>query len=567
MCTPTLHRRARLGTVLTALALLTTPPPAFAQESCDTATPMEGQRLLRRLSLDLRGAIPSRREIEAQVGRAELDDATIEAFLDSPEFLQVMRRYHADMLWPNIDQVELIPDQNVLMPVEQAPGDVLWLSPLRSVFMRTISGQLYGLCKNEPAEFDAQGRIVAEPVTNAAGEILSYQEGYVMVEPWWAPGTRIKVCGFDAQTSEQAPVCPGPAERYPFVAPSCEQVQAFATALQTPFGGTQVACNSVFGLFAPECGCGPNLRYCQTTETLPALRNAMLEQELRVVERVVREDRPYHQVLTDKVVEMNGPLAHYLRYQSAMGFDMYGEPDASSPVADVPSDRADQWVRVTRGGRHSGVLTTPGYLLRFASNRGRAHRFYNAFECSSFIPAGALPSPLEACSQRQDLTQRCGCDSCHKSLEPMAAAWGRFAEFGFAPIDDRRFPSRAGASCMQPFSSAEQLFRCIRFYESDPVGDEVPFVGYLNPYVFRTPAEAAIIDEGPAAVARQAIDRGTFATCTVRRMWTHFMRRAPTPEEETTIVPALRDEFVAGGYVLRELIADLVRHPAYRRLP
>jgi hypothetical protein len=188
MCTPTLHRRARLGTVLIALALLTTPPPASAQESCDTATPMEGQRLLRRLSLDLRGAIPSRREIEAQVGRAELDDATIEAFLDSPEFLQVMRRYHADMLWPNIDQVELIPDQNVLMPVEQAPGDVLWLSPLRSVFMRTISGQLYGLCKNEPAEFDAQGRIVAEPVTNAAGEILSYQEGYVMVEPWWAPG-------------------------------------------------------------------------------------------------------------------------------------------------------------------------------------------------------------------------------------------------------------------------------------------------------------------------------------------------------------------------------------------
>ena len=149
----------------------------------------------------------------------------------------------------------------------------------------------------------------------------------------------------------------------------------------------------------------------------------------------------------------------------------------------------------------------------------------------------------------------------------MAAAWGRFAEFGFAPIDDRRFPSRAGASCMQPFSSAEQLFRCIRFYETDPVGDEVPFVGYLNPYVFRTPAEAAIIDEGPAAVARQAIDGGTFATCTVRRMWTHFMRRAPTPEEETTIVPVLRDEFVAGGYVLRELIADLVRHPAYRRLP
>jgi hypothetical protein len=213
------------------------------------------------------------------------------------------------------------------------------------------------------------------------------------------------------------------------------------------------------------------------------------------------------------------------------------------------------------------VLTTPGYLLRFASNRGRAHRFYNAFECSSFIPNGPLPSPFEPCSQRLDLTQRCGCNACHQKLEPMAGAWGRYAEYGFATLDDQRFPARLGASCSAPYQNIEQVFRCVRFYELDPVGEEQTYAGMLNSYVFRTADDIERIETGPSSLAQDAIDSGGFATCTTRRIWTHFMRRAPTGEEEASTIPELRAAFEASGYKLKSLIKSVVMNPAYRRLP
>src|SRR5262249_26442342 len=159
---------------------------------------LQGQRLLRRLSLDLRGDVPSREETEAQSGQAEVADAKIDEYLNSPEFIRSMHQFHANSLWPNIDQITIIPHTNVLYPYEVAPNDFLYFSFLRAVFERPArGGNLYYPCKNEPARFDGQGNIIADPVM-MNGSVVAYQEGYVMVEPYWAPGTQIKVCGFDA---------------------------------------------------------------------------------------------------------------------------------------------------------------------------------------------------------------------------------------------------------------------------------------------------------------------------------------------------------------------------------
>lgn len=561
------HPTTTLLSLASCIALLATPAPSSAQEACEVAAPMSAQRLLRRLSLDLRGGVPSYAETLAQSGQDQIAETTIDGFLRSPEFSGVMRSYHQQLLWPNIDQVEVVPETHVLYPFTLAENVEVWLSPLRSVFVRTISGALYGACKPEPAELDANGRIIAEPVM-MGDQVVAYQEGYVEVHPWWAPETTIKVCGFDAQANLQAPACPGPAERFPFLAPSCEQVQAFAQSAQAPFAGSEVDCGSPLSIFAPGCGCGPDLRFCQTADTLSVLRQSLLDQQLRLIDRVITTDAPYQRILTEKTVDVNGPVVHYLENQSRLSFDTYGDPDQTAPVpASLNPADAETWVAMPRSGRHSGVLTTPGYLLRFASNRARAHRFYNAFECSSFIPAGALPSPFEPCSKHEDLTQRCGCDACHRTLEPMAASWGRFAEYGWAPIDDRRFPASIGASCTPPLSSVEQLLRCVRFYELEPVGEEIPYSGMLNSYVFRTPEQVERIEAGPSALAEESIQSGRFRRCTVQKLWAYLMRRAPTAEEEATIIPELQQQFADSGDQLRVLVKAIVTLPAYRRLP
>ncbi|MBI4816360.1 MAG: DUF1549 domain-containing protein [Deltaproteobacteria bacterium] len=554
----------RLSFELTLLVVLASQAARAEEPVCDVASPLEPQRFLRRLSLDLVGTVPAWDEISRLQGQSEVPEATIDRMLSSEGFVKVMRRHHESLLWPNLEEIKLASDANELYPLPMEGGP-LWVSPLRSVFVRATGNATYVPCRNEPAEFDTEGRLLTQPLL-VAGEEVAEVEGYVEVEPYWAPGTTVKVCGFDALSAERAPVCPGPAERYPFAEPYCSGVAATAASLNVPFRGADAACDGPLSLLAPGCGCGPNLERCFTPETKARVIKSLLDQELRIIESVVRDDRPYDEVLTTKTVEYDGPLAHYLTKMSRTEFDMYGalDPTASVPPARTFTD--DTWVPVERQGRHAGVLTTPGYLLRFMSNRGRAHRFHNAFQCQSFIPAGPLPAPSEPCSKHEDLTLRCGCDACHKQLEPMASYFGRFAEYGFGHIDEREFPPRIEGAFL-PTPDAEKLFRIFRFYEVDPVGEEEAFRGWLNAYVFRDEQEIEHVVKGPKGLADEAIESGAFAECTVRRMWSLFLRRPMDADEERTVKPTLLAAYDANGRSLRALVKAIVTHPAYGRAP
>jgi hypothetical protein len=548
------------------LFVVLAPANADAQDACEAASPLDGQRFLRRLSLDLRGTTPTSAEISAQSGKEEVTDAQIDDLLGSDGFRDVMKRYHANLLWPNIDQIELIDQVHQIFPYELAPGVTVYFSALRAVVSRAVgNGNIFIPCLPEPARFDANGELIMTPLV-VGGETVAYQEGYVEVEPYWAPGTQVKVCGLDAQPAVSAPVCPGPGERYPFVEPFCAQIGGYDQFLAAPFRGQQIDCGSRFAQLAPGCGCGPNLVYCQTPDTTAEIKRDLLDQMLRITDKVVAEGRPYHEILTTKRIEFSGPISHYLRYQSRLNFDLYTDADVTAAAPELDYND-NSWVGAERSGRHAGILTTPGYLLRFQTNRGRAHRFYNAFECSSFIPAGPLPSPTEACSKHEDLTKRCGCDACHRGLEPMAASWGRFTEYGFMYLDEQAFPDSVGTRCSPPIDSVETLFRCFRFYELDPVGEEVPFQGALNSYVFRTPEEIARIVAGPTSLVEEGLDTGLITRCTVKKMWGQLMRREPTVEEETEVLPTLISSFEANGHDLKALLKEIAREPAYRRAP
>ena len=96
--------------VCTILMALAASAAAQNGETCDVAAPLDGQRLLRRLSLDLRGDVPSRLEAEGQSGKFEVPSTKIDEYLSSPEFIRTMRQFHEQQLWPNIDQVSIVPE-------------------------------------------------------------------------------------------------------------------------------------------------------------------------------------------------------------------------------------------------------------------------------------------------------------------------------------------------------------------------------------------------------------------------------------------------------------------------
>lgn len=555
----------RFVTLLIALGL---GGSAQAEPQCEEVRPLEPTRLLRRLSLDLRGRAPDYAELTA-VGAGELDlEEAARRWARSEAFLRVMRGHHEELLWPNLDHIELIPQNHVIHPMLRPSGNVVYVSPLRSVFVRAAGpGSLYEPCLDEPAEFDDDGHLVLKPLL-VGSSTVAWLDGWVEVQPYWAPDTTVKVCALEAIESERAPACPEAPERYPFVEPICQDLARTARQFDLPFRGADVECGGPLAVFAPGCGCGSDLRRCATPDTLAAIRAGFNEQALRVVDRVLTEGRPYHAILTDRGIDVNGPVAHYMRHMARLTFDLFADPDPDAPMAEVPLAFADPgWVRIERGGRHSGVLTSPAYLMRHAAWRQRAHRFYNAFECASFEPSGPLPSPLAPCSQRQDLTERCGCEGCHRTLEPMAAHWGRFAEYGFMPLNEDRFPTRGLERCAPPFDSIEHLFNCTRQYELDPVGEEAEWVGYLNAYVFRDRAEAARIEAGPRALVQTSVQSGRFAACTVERMWTRLMHREPTETELAEVLPDLAERFVDSDHDLAALVEWIVTQPAYGRAP
>lgn len=510
-----------------ALVLMTS--TAAHAQVCEPTQISTSLQYLRRLSIDLRHRIPSGDEAMTVVAETDVPDALIDDLLASPEFTETMQLYVRDLLWGELRQGLNQGYFSIVYPNATFASPAYWNPFARSRHYRGGNG--FVSCKDEPAEFDANGR----PITTPGPQPNSVQEGWIDVIPYWDTSTTVRVCAFDAS-----------------------EVEVSSTGRDC---GTNEAFNE------PECGCGPNLRYCQTFDpvrgisTTQMINDAMYDQVDRLVARILTEGRPFSDLLTIDELELNGPLAHYLRYQTGTSQGaLHSAADQGFTVPQIPFDQANDWQPVVTqsGYRHSGVLSTMFFLLKFQSNRSRANRFYNAFLCQYFqAPQGGLPDPSDPCNDEPNLNERCGCSYCHAALEPASAYWGRWAERGILPLTNAQYPTTDPACESAPFPP-----HCRDFYFTEAGHpDEAPYVGMLSAYVFADPY-VNNIEDGPAALASQAVDSGQFAECTVRRLWTRFVARPPT-FGETDLVQSMTGDFVSSGYDVRSLVKAIVKTPQY----
>ena len=185
-------------------------PLAYAAATNDTEAPMcqqtpvqEQLHYLRRLSLDLRGHLPSVAEYEFVAQSGQVSAQQIEEMLASEEFVGRMRRYHRDLLWVNIGAQRLSNNQWRLTGDGRSNG--LWIGAnnraTRFRGARANCGDFESSTTN--------GRIDTRPHPNAelAAEGV-VQEGWVWVQPYWNPDQPVKVCAFDAQEACRAPTKP-----------------------------------------------------------------------------------------------------------------------------------------------------------------------------------------------------------------------------------------------------------------------------------------------------------------------------------------------------------------------
>ncbi|MBL4633653.1 MAG: hypothetical protein JKY56_07265 [Kofleriaceae bacterium] len=506
---------------------------------CGPTDSIDKYRLLRQLSLDLRGTIPTVAEYEALHEQTDVSADVLEAMLSSDAYFTQVRGYHRSLIWAGLeDGMSIVTNRRRLASAGNRPYRIKQLR-------RRYRGRSDIECFNrEQIEFDAEGRPIPMEVTvdSTCRRNECRREGYVRIAPYWAPDTSIKICAYDAQDYE------------------------------LDLNGNRC------GVFNtnPGCGCGQDLRNCLPTggtEAHSRVRDALAEESTRIFEATIRAGKSYFDAFTTRTTYVNGLLSHFYRYLSGeVALELANGRAYDHQIDNIPVLAFDDpaWVPVERNSVHSGVLTTPGFHLRFTSNRARTNRFYSAFRCEPFVSSEGLPAEMSA-TPNPNLRERPGCAACHQSLERAAAHWGRWrtdGEFGF--FDEPSMDFSAQREDCQRCTGSECSSFCDSYFitannSSHP--DELSqWQGYPRARAWLSEGEAGAIETGPSGLVTAQTDRDTIATCTVRNLAQHLLNRELSEDELLVWVPSLTSQFAESGYNFQSLTRNLVTDERYRTI-
>ena len=508
----------------TALLLLLTSnaravePPICPPDDGDTQSET---RLLRALSLDIRGVVPEVGDYDQLDGNG-VPDSLLDAWLSSPEFTQQVVRHHRSLFWNNVEGVDLIDADSRLSDVD----GIWYVDDNPSLVFR---GENDAHCGDFEATFDVYGR---PNTVSVGGDVV--QEGWVWVTPYWDLTTPIKVCAFDAQMVELTQ------------------------------GGTDCKTNKSEN--DTECGCGPNLQWCHISGLEEEIATAFgTDLDLRVA-RIIDGDLSYLDLFNDSTGYVNGPIVGFYRYLTGKVDDVdFGEGQVDlARLPDVVWDDKD-FTSVALGAEHAGVLTSPAWLLRFQTNRGRANRFYNSFLCQPFQPPAGGVTDLDNPNPTLDLTSRAGCQYCHALLEPAAAHWGRWPQSGAGYLDPQTHPPFDQACQACALSGGDCPDRCDNHYLTQPLNSEQDdYLGWLLSYEFLEDRHQSHVEEGPTLLVNTTVTDGRLPDCITTKTAEWLMGREMT-EVDGPWLDQLSTDFVGGDFQYKALVKQIITSDNYRR--
>jgi hypothetical protein len=174
-------------------------------------------------------------------------------------------------------------------------------------------------------------------------------------------------------------------------------------------------------------------------------RKALLAEPMRLIEHIVRNDRPFTEIVTADYI-MVSPF-------TARGYGIFDEVKARFKNADDPFEfipvklkaltgrsKAENQDSATGFYPHAGLLSTFQYLTRYPTtetnrNRLRARMYYQHFLGVDVLELAARVSDAAAVTAKykNPTMQAAECVVCHKTLDPVAGLfqdYWRFAEKG-----------------------------------------------------------------------------------------------------------------------------------------
>ena len=482
----------------------------------DDLVPQDSQ-LLRSMSLSLRGKPLTAAEYQG-LENASLS-LVIDGWLASDEFAEQAVIWHRDLLWNRLDNINFSSGSEL-----RREGEVYYRDRVATM----LRGERVP-CLDEPA-------VITDGVIQTTEVDGTFREGWIEMTPYWDPEATLKVCAFDAQ------------------------LYAVSSS------GTD--CSSIDALGDTECGCGEGLRYCSTRDVGRRVADSIGRDIDERVRALISEDASYLDLFLRDEAYVDGALAHYLRYLAPFSREVGMRPSPVPPTALPDLDYDDEtFVPISLDAEHAGVLTSPGFLLRYQTNRARASKFYEVFRCEPFQPPpGGLPPGDDACSLEADLQARCGCKYCHALLEPAASHFGRWGEYGAGFLDQEHYPDRRDdcESCGRGNEGCSQDCR-EHYIVSATSPDQAPFIGMLKAFEFRRPEHEAFVGLGPKNMVTEAVVDGSLSRCVAQRTSERLLGRELGADDDAWL-ESLASAFVQNGFNYRSLVKAILLSERYRSL-
>ncbi len=270
--------------------------------------------------------------------------------------------------------------------------------------------------------------------------------------------------------------------------------------------------------------------------------NSVAREPLELIAHVVRNDRPFTEILTADYILVN-PF-------SARIFGV-------TPDFDDPLDPLEWREARLMDYPHAGILTSPMFLNRYPTtatnrNRHRARTVFSLFLATDILAKAERPVDPTQIRDHNPTMHNNQCTVCHAAIDPIAGAFQNFDALGrYRTMGERRDPQEGWHDDMLPPGFGEAAIDPDRWSSS---------LAWL--------AEQVVADERFALSAVYAVYTGMVGRPPLAnptdRSDPRFENRLAFYNLEQAFLRRATDVFVENGYGLKAIVPEIVQSPFYR---
>lgn len=286
-----------------------------------------------------------------------------------------------------------------------------------------------------------------------------------------------------------------------------------------------------------------------------AANNAIAREPVNLFEYVVRNNRPFSEILTADYTLVNPQSAHVYGVTDQVRFNGTYDANELQPARLRYTRVYSATRRESADFPHAGILTMPVFLARYPNtetnrNRHRARIVQSYFLATDILKVGERPiDPTASEALVQTPTLNYGpCVTCHRINDPIAGAFRSLSTFGASWRYD---PNDAWYTDMAPPGFA---------------GEDMPGSSYraglrwLGPRIVGDPRFAVSVVRFlyKTLTGRDAL---VYPTDTADPL---YAARASSWNEQDRIFRAIANRFTASGMNFKTAVLEMVRSPIYR---